>query len=478
MRRTRLCPESGVLAFAICVLSGAVLLFPQHVRAQDAHPVTISAADADKAETCFQCHDDKKGKFTHSAITNLGCTSCHEVTTDAAKDETHISVPHNGNELCLQCHADKDPAQAKSRVHPPVAQNCLTCHSPHASENKYQLLKPTSVDATTSLCLSCHSKGVKDSGSRHAALDMGCDTCHITHKTGEAGKKEFEFHLTKSPPALCLDCHDAGDKQLATAHHDQPFATADCATCHDPHDSEAAKLIRPNAHPPFAGGMCESCHQPAKEGKIVLNEEGKFPLCYGCHDEVQKQVEGAKNPHPAFAAVDTCTTCHNPHASSYPRLLRGPQSEVCATCHERDKGEVLHGPYQNGECANCHEPHGGERARLLRAETNTLCMGCHKEGAAGVKVEQATVTLPWSRPLALKEYQEAVKLGLDSNGETGHPVIHHPISGKNTRVKNPDQVPAITCLSCHQPHGSALPKLMPAGLESPFDLCDQCHVAR
>ena len=34
---------------------------------------------------------------------------------------------------------------------------------------------------------------VPEKGSRHAALDMGCDTCHVTHKTGERGKQEFDY---------------------------------------------------------------------------------------------------------------------------------------------------------------------------------------------------------------------------------------------------------------------------------------------
>ena len=66
------------------------------------------------------------------------------------------------------------------------------------------------------------------------ALDMGCETCHATHKTGEKGKQEFDYHLTKSTPALCIDCHDVKNAGLQKAHHDQPFATSDCVQCHDP----------------------------------------------------------------------------------------------------------------------------------------------------------------------------------------------------------------------------------------------------
>ena len=79
-------------------------------------------------------------------------------------------------------------------------------------------------------------------GSRHAALDMGCETCHVTHKVGEKGKVEFDFHLTKAPPALCLDCHDATSADLVKAHQGQPFGTANCVQCHDPHQSSQPQL--------------------------------------------------------------------------------------------------------------------------------------------------------------------------------------------------------------------------------------------
>jgi len=65
---------------------------------------------------------------------------------------------------------------------PPAVRDCLTCHDPHTSDNKNQLLKPLSGGEKENLCLSCHQTGlhVSEKGSRHAALDMGCDACHLT----------------------------------------------------------------------------------------------------------------------------------------------------------------------------------------------------------------------------------------------------------------------------------------------------------
>ena len=135
--------------------------------------------------------------------------------------------------LCLTCHADKNAADIKGTVHKPAVRDCLKCHDPHSSDNKFQLVKATAGDQKENLCLACHTTGwnVPEKGSHHTALDMGCETCHVTHETGERGNPEFDYHLTKAPPALCVDCHDPKDAGLQKTHRDQPFGTANCIEC-------------------------------------------------------------------------------------------------------------------------------------------------------------------------------------------------------------------------------------------------------
>jgi len=180
------------------------------------HPVPLDK-NVDAAK-CLECHEDKsKGKAVHSAMA-LGCLTCHEVRV--SKDVTRVKLitatPYG---LCLTCHADKKAADIKGTVHPPAVRDCLSCHDPHTSDNKNQLLKPASGGEKENLCLNCHKTGlnVPEKGSHHAALDMGCDVCHLTHKTGAEPTEENRFHLTKSAPALCLDCHDAKDASLQKA---------------------------------------------------------------------------------------------------------------------------------------------------------------------------------------------------------------------------------------------------------------------
>ena len=313
------------------------------------------------------------------------------------KDTTHVKlITATPYKLCLTCHADKDATQIKGHVHPPAVRDCLSCHDPHTSDNKNQLLKATSGDKKENLCLACHTQGtnVPEKGSRHAALDMGCDACHTTHKTGPEPTMQNQFHLTKAAPALCLDCHDAKDASLQKAHQNQPFATANCVSCHDPHQSAAPKLMARFLHPPFADKNCDMCHAPAKDGKVVLTQTDTKALCTTCHDEQAKKIETAKVPHPGAQASE-CLDCHNPHASPQPGLPKTDAVNICLGCHsdiaDEGKKQVHHQPAFSQGCATCHDGHGGDNANLLRAATpNKLCLECHGPDSKPQKLERGT----------------------------------------------------------------------------------------
>ena len=457
-----------------------VLLFAGRVSAVQ-HPVTLDPK-ADPS-TCLACHEDKtKGKSVHSAIA-MGCTSCHEIRT--VKDVTHVKlITTTPYALCFTCHADKNPADIKGKVHPPAVRDCLKCHDPHVSDNKNQLLKPESGDQKENLCLSCHNTGlnVPAKGSRHAALDMGCDTCHITHKTGEIGKAEFDFHLTKAAPALCLDCHDAKGADLQKAHQNQPFEKADCLTCHDPHQSDAPKLMAKFMHPPFADKQCDVCHAPAKDGKVVLTQPDAKSLCVTCHSDKAELIEKSKVQHPG--AAGDCTDCHSPHASRQPGLPKTNAVDICLGCHsdqaEQSKKHVLHQPAFGQGCATCHEPHGGENDHLLRAKGNPLCLECHGPDSEPQKLEAEHVLTIFNGKVKLPEdyYQKNKVAILPLKYGLGHPVQGHPVGD----VMDPADITKVkthlTCLSCHQPHSSAQADLLVKDQQNNMAFCDSCHKNR
>jgi len=463
------------------LLAAFVLVITFAGRASAAkHPVPLDPK-ADSS-TCVACHEDKtKGKAVHSAIA-MGCTSCHEIRTN--KDVTRVKlITTTPYALCLTCHADKNAATLKGTVHSPAVRDCVKCHDPHTSDNKNQLLKPLSGEKDN-LCLTCHKIGVKtpEKGSRHAALDMGCDTCHTTHKTGEPGKAEFDFHLTKAAPALCLDCHDAKSADLQKAHQNQPFEKADCVTCHDPHESAMPKLIAKFAHPPFSDKQCEVCHAPAKDGKVVLTQSDTKALCVTCHDDKAKLIETAKVQHPG--AAGDCTDCHSPHAGRQPGLPKTTSVAICLGCHtdiaDLQQKPVHHQPAFVQGCAVCHEPHGGENDHLLRANGNALCLECHGPDSRPQKLEAEHALTIFGGKVKLPEdyYQKNRVVLLPIKYGLGHPVAGHPVQdvmdpANITKVKK-----AISCVTCHQPHASAQPGMLVKDQVNNMAFCDTCHKNR
>ena len=449
------------------VLAGSPALFAA------IHPVPLEP-NTDSAK-CAECHEDKaKGKNVHTAIAT-GCTSCHEIRV--TKDVTRVKlITATPQALCLTCHANMNAADLKGTVHPPAVRDCLKCHDPHQSDNKYQLLKPTSGDKGQNLCLECHTQGlnVPKDGSRHAALDMGCETCHNVHKVGERGQQQFDYHLTKAAPELCIDCHDVKSADLIKAHNGQPFGSANCVQCHNPHQSSQAHLMQKYTHAPFAGGSCDTCHAAPKDGKVVLTQADAKSICITCHSEQAENIEKAKVPHPG--AQGDCTTCHNPHAGKTPGFVQPDPVNACLACHSEQadgmKKAHLHQPAYKDGCATCHEPHGGDNQHLLRtAQVNTLCLECHGPDSEGKKNEaeqtiaifggKVTLPMPYNVPVLPLKYG------------AGHPVDGHPISGKvNPQEKTS---PEMTCLTCHTPHSSAQPDLLVKDQQPNMAFCNTCH---
>jgi len=439
------------------------------------HPVPLEK-NTDSA-TCISCHEDKsKGKSVHSAIAT-GCTTCHEVRV--AKDVTRVKlITSTPTALCFSCHAEKNPSEIKGTVHPPAVRDCVKCHDPHTSEVKNQLLKPMAGDQKENLCLSCHTKGlnVPKGGSRHAALDMGCETCHVTHKTGDPDKQEFQYHLAKASPQLCLDCHDAKDANLQKAHQGQPFGSANCVECHDPHQSTAPKLMQAFLHNPFENKLCETCHQPAKDGKVVLTQADSKALCVSCHAEEAKKIDTAKVSHPG--AQGDCTTCHNPHAGKTSGFVQPNPVSACLSCHadqaEQHKKKHLHQPAFEQGCATCHEPHGGENQHLLRAKSvNGLCLECHGPDVEPKKLEKEHLVTIFDGKVKLPEDYFSKVFVLPLKYGVGHPTDRHPVSD-SVDLKTKSVVP-MTCLTCHQPHSGSANGMLVKGQEPNMAFCKNCH---
>lgn len=294
--------------------------------------------------------------WSHSPYEAGDCSICH--ARNDRKDPGPIAAK-SVNELCATCHDEVQAMQKAKVLHPAAEDACTNCHNPHNAKRRKLL-----VADLVELCASCHDavgKVVAQSAVKHGAVTAGerCLTCHDPHAAANAKL------LVRPAYELCLDCHSKDDvpdwdgKPLANiggvlkqnAYWHEPIRARDCTSCHSPHGAANPRLLA-EAYP-------TSFYAPF--------EPKRYGLCFQCHDEkafttpetetLTSFRDGKRNLHSVHVNQKrgrTCRTCHEVHASTHVRLIRGsvpygprkwdlqvgyerlPTGGACAkTCHEK-----------------------------------------------------------------------------------------------------------------------------------------------
>ncbi len=198
---------------------------------------------------------------------------------------------------------------------------------------------------------------------RTAKEKLGCETCHgpgIEHVN--SGGKEFGgmVRFTKGTPTpvsvrneVCLKCHQKGERLFwAGSVHDTNGLA--CASCHVVHTG------------------------PGIATRFQLARLTVEDTCATCHKE-QVRAQMRFSHHPLREGKMNCASCHNPHGTISPKLVRGLSNrELCFTCHAQYRGPFIfqHPPVME-DCFNCHQPHGSAYPALLKSPPIRLCRECH-----------------------------------------------------------------------------------------------------
>jgi predicted CXXCH cytochrome family protein len=174
---------------------------------------------------------------------------------------------------------------------------------------------------------------------------------------------------------------------------------------------------------------CANCHEglPSADSGRTMTAD-----CSTCHRE-HFLADYTHSP----VEMKECGTCHSWSPEKKAVEVAGGVPEVCGACHEEKVTAAEESPFPHavaGECLTCHSPHSSQREHILKADVNDLCAGCHE--------------------------------GFGIN----HPVGRHPVRF----VKLATTGKEISCVSCHDPHGSTHSKLLVAE-NAGMEICSVCH---
>jgi DmsE family decaheme c-type cytochrome len=144
----------------------------------------LKAVEPDLCNICHRTIRSQENKMSHHPIREgkIKCTDCHDHHGGFGPKMIKAS---DVNELCYKCHAEKRGPYMWE--HPPVEENCLTCHTPHGS-NISKLL----VSRVPTLCQDCHD-WTRHPGTPYTSFETFNGTAPST----------------KAFSRSCLNCHSA-----------------------------------------------------------------------------------------------------------------------------------------------------------------------------------------------------------------------------------------------------------------------------
>lgn len=210
-------------------------------------------------------------------------------------------------------------------------------------------------------CAGCHDEiiGTFQRG-RHANVKTACVACHAGAKTHSETADPGEI---KNPAKLngfaadrvCLACHQSQATHSGRIRGGHASSAVTCTNCHSIHTTEK----KPDD--------CGQCHS-------ATVAEFLRPYKHGL----------------ATGAI-RCNDCHNPHGRTLasPLAATSANEPGCIKCHGNLRGPFVfeHAPVRQEGCASCHEPHGSANPRLLRrAQVHLQCLECHSNAPASTVV--------------------------------------------------------------------------------------------
>jgi DmsE family decaheme c-type cytochrome len=181
--------------------------------------------------------------------------------------------------------------------------------------------------------------------------------------------------------------------------------------------------------------VCTQCHDESDSPKVLaigatrhgVRADGRTPKCTDCHGESATHVKEAGRGSGKAPLPDIVFAGKNVSAPKQ-------ANEACQSCHDKDRARNnwtgSQHDIQDVACTSCHKVHAKQDNVRVKKTQADVCFTCHK-----------------------------------NERTDSHKFSRHPISeGK------------VTCSDCHNPHGSAGPKMLKKNTLN--ETCFTCHAEK
>ena len=326
--------------------------------ANGSHYVTVQATDSAAAPAAVGRH------AWGFVVNNSGAT--------AAGSGELLRRTH-GSQLCVDCHnLATHSSQATSFTYGTWGEECLTCHTPHATKNIYLVREAIETPNSGKKSVDFRNLSGKADFSFATVTAPGngaCEVCHTKTRNSDStpryrnsGGSDGGKHYSSS----CINCHNHG-KGFAAGESD---GNADCVACH-------------------AFGMVTS--------------EATRTSTYHHVMEIANKITSGLTVYPTLATPTSstadqdksCTQCHADHnvfrpdintgntlgrgANLRSRIATGPPTAATGTNLNAAPGDVA-GSYYSNKDADATFNNGG------------VCLSCHLNAQTKNVTDQKTYT--------------------------------------------------------------------------------------
>jgi len=252
--------------------------------------------ESEKKSLNLTLHGKAQNTRTPAAKPDQSCETCHgpgqkHVDSGKKEDIRRFDTLNSrvANETCLSCHNKSAHANWQGGMHEARNLSCVTCHSVHSPKSEHAQLKTATA---RDMCESCHKQeAMKVKRSGHMPVregKMDCVTCHSPHGSNNVRMLKVGNSLNET----CTYCHA---EKRGPFVWDHAAGRENCASCHDPHGSNNDRMLV--AKEPM---LCQRCHVSSRHPATIYDgtqiaaasNRAIGRSCVNCHS----QIHGTNHP--------------------------------------------------------------------------------------------------------------------------------------------------------------------------------------